>query len=296
MRPGAPARFGEDNEEAHRRSRGSNVVQPRQLGAEHLLVEQAQRASRLVLRHRSDTIAHRKRRQEGFDFGCPEQRRVALAMKIDEAFNPAAAGLLRSIPVVLEPIPLPYTVGQQDRRRCLLRTEPFGPRFATRADDCAALSTCFEWAARPRCDARQGRSAPSKRGAPNAHFSLGSMPIVIVELAGESGNAPEPDLAQQLANAIGRALLSPPGQTWVRLRWLARHEYAENESPLSADRLPVFITIVKREIPTPVELQSEVAAVTAAVAGVVGRAADGVHIEYAPAAAGRVSLGGKVVP
>ena len=121
------------------------------------------------------------------------------------------------------------------------------------------------------------------------------MPIVTVELVGESDNAPEPNLAQLLADAIGRALVSPPGQIWVRLRWLARHEYAENESPLSADQLPVFITIIKREIPTAVELQAEVAAVTAAVARVVGRATEGVHVEYAPAGAGRIWFGGKVV-
>jgi phenylpyruvate tautomerase PptA (4-oxalocrotonate tautomerase family) len=121
------------------------------------------------------------------------------------------------------------------------------------------------------------------------------MPIVTVELVGESENEPELNLAQSLADAIGRALASPPGQIWVRLRWLAHHEYAENESLLSADQLPVFITVTKREIPTAVELEAEVAAVTAAVAGVVGRASERVHVEYAPAGAGRIWFGGNVV-
>ena len=121
------------------------------------------------------------------------------------------------------------------------------------------------------------------------------MPIITVELVGESADVPERTLAQVLADSIGRALASPPGQTWVRLRWLARHDYAENDSSLSADQLPVFITIIKRKMPSPVELQAEVAAVTEAVAAAVGRASDQIHVEYAPPGAGRVSFGGKVV-
>jgi phenylpyruvate tautomerase PptA (4-oxalocrotonate tautomerase family) len=121
------------------------------------------------------------------------------------------------------------------------------------------------------------------------------MPIITVELVAEAERAAERNLAQSLADAIGRASGSPPGQTWVRLRILARHEYAENDSCPNADQLPVFVTIVKRQVPPATELQDEVAAVTAAVARVVGRDLACVHVEYAPAAVGRVSFGGKVV-
>lgn len=120
------------------------------------------------------------------------------------------------------------------------------------------------------------------------------MPIVTVELVAESDHASERTLAQALADAVGRALASPPGQTWVRLRWLARHDYAENESPVTPDQLPVFVTVVKHHLPPAPELQAEAGALTEAVANAVGRPAACVHVAYGPAATGRVSFGGKL--
>ena len=121
------------------------------------------------------------------------------------------------------------------------------------------------------------------------------MPIVTVELVADSDHASERNLAQALADAIGLVLASPPGQTWVRLRWLARHEYAENESSVSADQLPVFVSVVKRQLPPAPELQAEVSALTEAIAKTVNRPAACVHVAYEPAAAGRVSFGGRIV-
>jgi phenylpyruvate tautomerase PptA (4-oxalocrotonate tautomerase family) len=121
------------------------------------------------------------------------------------------------------------------------------------------------------------------------------MPIVTVDLVVESGIALDQDLAQSLADGIGRALKSPSGQTWVRLRSLGRSDYAENESLLGADELPVFVTVLKRQLPLGAELGGEVAALTQAIAQIVRRPVACVHVEYAPAAAGRVSFGGKLV-
>jgi phenylpyruvate tautomerase PptA (4-oxalocrotonate tautomerase family) len=125
--------------------------------------------------------------------------------------------------------------------------------------------------------------------------SLGPMPIVTVELVADRDRALEQNLAQSLADAVGRVLNSPRGQTWVRLRSLGRNEYAENESQVAADELPVFVTVLKREARGGVELQAEVSALTHAIAQVIGRPTTCVHIEYAPAAIGRVSFGGKLV-
>ena len=125
--------------------------------------------------------------------------------------------------------------------------------------------------------------------------SLGSMPIVTVELVADADRAPEQGLAQSLADAIGRALNSPSGQTWVRLRSLGRGEYAENGSLAVADELPVFVSVLKRQVPLGAEMQAEVTALTQAIAQVIGRPAACVHVEYAPSAAGRVSFGGKLV-
>jgi phenylpyruvate tautomerase PptA (4-oxalocrotonate tautomerase family) len=121
------------------------------------------------------------------------------------------------------------------------------------------------------------------------------MPIVTVEVVAGANDAAVQDVAQSLADAIGRALESPPGQTWVRVRSIARDHYAENETLLDAAQLPVFVTILKRQTPERVELEGEVTALTGAVAKVIGRPAACVHIEYAPAAQGRLSFGGVLV-
>jgi len=121
------------------------------------------------------------------------------------------------------------------------------------------------------------------------------MPIVSVEVVVGANDAMAQDFVQSLADAIGRALKSPAGQTWVRVRSLARDQYAENEALLDAAQLPVFVTILKRHPPQGAELKGEVTALTHAVAQVIGRPTACVHIEYAPAAAGRLSFGGVLV-
>jgi len=121
------------------------------------------------------------------------------------------------------------------------------------------------------------------------------MPIVTVEIVAGADDAMADGLAQSLADAIGGALQSPRGQTWVRVRSVAREQYAENGALLDAAQLPVFVTILKRQTEQPAELEREVTALTRAVADVIGRPAACVHVEYAPAAAGRVAFGGVLV-
>jgi len=121
------------------------------------------------------------------------------------------------------------------------------------------------------------------------------MPIVTVELVVDPDRAPERNLTQSLADAVGRVLKSPPGQTWIRLRLLGRDEYAENEVLVDSVELPVFVTVLERQPPAGAMLLAEVTALTHAIAYVIGRPAACVHVEYAPAAAGRVSFGGKLV-
>jgi len=121
------------------------------------------------------------------------------------------------------------------------------------------------------------------------------MPIVTVEVVVDLDRTLNLDLAQSLANAIGRALASPPGQTWVRLNVLGRNAYAENECVVNADALPVFVTVLKRQVPLGAELLAEVAALTQAIAQVVARPVECVHVEYAAAAVDRLAFGGKLV-
>ena len=121
------------------------------------------------------------------------------------------------------------------------------------------------------------------------------MPIIDVEIVVATDGPVLTGLAQSLADAAGRAMGSPAGQTWIRLRLLPREHYAENESSLAATELPVFVTVLKRALPGPAELTDEIARLTGSVADVLGRNRNCVHVEYAPAASGRLAFGGRLV-
>jgi phenylpyruvate tautomerase PptA (4-oxalocrotonate tautomerase family) len=101
-------------------------------------------------------------------------------------------------------------------------------------------------------------------------------------------------LTRRLADALGEALASRPGGTWVRLRQLDRSRYAENGS-VDEEVRPVFVTVLERNRPTGQELLDRVARVTAAVAEVVGRDPTLVHVLFEDDAAGRLSFGGRLV-
>jgi len=121
------------------------------------------------------------------------------------------------------------------------------------------------------------------------------MPIVNVEIVLGAKDRVTQELTQSLADVLGRVLKTPPGQTWVRVHALPHDRYAENDARLDAAQLPVFVTTLKRTIPGVTQLEAEVSALTNAVAKVVGRPASCVHVEYAPAASGRLAFGGAIV-
>ena len=121
------------------------------------------------------------------------------------------------------------------------------------------------------------------------------MPILDVEIIVAPDEPVAAYLAQSLADAAGRALDSPAGQTWVRLRLLPREHYAENESSLASTELPVFVTVLKRALPGPAELTDEITRLTGSVADLLRRNRNCVHVEYAPAARGRLAFGGRLV-
>ncbi|MDG0857097.1 hypothetical protein [Roseateles puraquae] len=116
------------------------------------------------------------------------------------------------------------------------------------------------------------------------------MPVVDVHWAGPPPAAPD-DMAAALADAIGDALQQPPGRVWVRLHQV---HHAENGGPLAGAQ-PVFVTLLHARPPVGEALQAEIAAVTAAVAAATGRPRERVHLEYAPAGAGRMAFGGRLV-
>lgn len=121
------------------------------------------------------------------------------------------------------------------------------------------------------------------------------MPIVDVEVVGDAAQAEGAASASALADALGQAFGSAPGQTWVRLRLLDRLAYAEDGVSLDAGDKPVFVTVLHAHMPQGAALQAELAAVTQAVALIVGRSPERVHVQYAPPGAGRQAFGGRLV-
>jgi len=120
------------------------------------------------------------------------------------------------------------------------------------------------------------------------------MPIVDVEFIRSIEGAAMPS-ASTLAAAIGRALGTPPGRIWVRLRMLDASCYAENESPVSPSELPVFVTVLHAHLPAGSALVAEVQLLTQTVASCLGCASERVHVQYAPEGAGRQAFGGTLV-
>ncbi len=122
------------------------------------------------------------------------------------------------------------------------------------------------------------------------------MPIVDIELVRESEAEFNSVSAVQLADALGAALGTPPGRTWVRLRHLGSQHYAENDSRLAAAELPAFVTVLHAHAPDADTLAGEARLITEVVARSLARAPQRVHVQYAPPGAGRLAFGGEWVP
>ena len=121
------------------------------------------------------------------------------------------------------------------------------------------------------------------------------MPIVDVELVCESEVEFGTVSPRAIADAVGGVFRSPPGRTWVRLRFVDSRHYAENDVSVSAMELPVFVTVLQARPPAAAALTAEIAALTTTVARIIGRPAERVHVQYAPAGVGRQAFGGQLV-
>ena len=118
------------------------------------------------------------------------------------------------------------------------------------------------------------------------------MPILDVELTGETP-ADSAGLARRIADAAGDVFGTPPSRTWVKLRSL--HAYAENGAGPPAGVQPVFVSVLLARPPEGEERAAQVEALTRALAEACARPVENVHVLYAPAAAGRVAFGGRLL-
>jgi phenylpyruvate tautomerase PptA (4-oxalocrotonate tautomerase family) len=118
------------------------------------------------------------------------------------------------------------------------------------------------------------------------------MPILEVEIVVAAGERLAEGMAAALADAASAVFRAPEGSTWVRLHELQAERYAENGG--GAGFVPVFVHVLKAQLPSEKELEHEAAELAAAVASACGRPVENVHIIYEPSAAGRIAFGGKL--
>jgi phenylpyruvate tautomerase PptA (4-oxalocrotonate tautomerase family) len=120
------------------------------------------------------------------------------------------------------------------------------------------------------------------------------MPILAIQIVLRPGERVSPEVAGELARRAGEIFGSPPAGTWVKVVPIAAGLYAEN-TPTPEDVYPVFVSVLKAEMPSEDALRAEVAQLTAAVAKICGRPSENTHVIYLPEGAGRVAFAGDLV-
>lgn len=122
------------------------------------------------------------------------------------------------------------------------------------------------------------------------------MPILEIEFVlGREERLPQ-DLATNLAEAAAKALGSPPEGTWVKLRSLERVQYAEGDGGPPEGVRPVFVSVLRAELPVAAILRRQASRLASAIADLCGRPEENVHVLFEPSASGRIWFGGRVSP
>jgi len=119
------------------------------------------------------------------------------------------------------------------------------------------------------------------------------VPILDVEIVLKPDERLREGLAEEIADAAGEILGSDPGGTWVKLRELPRVHYAENEGGPTDGVWPVFVEVLKGELPQGEEMNIEAGKLAVEIGRICGRPQENVHILYLPAGAGRIFFGGR---
>jgi phenylpyruvate tautomerase PptA (4-oxalocrotonate tautomerase family) len=119
------------------------------------------------------------------------------------------------------------------------------------------------------------------------------MPILDVFVVVPEGNRRPAANAKTLANAVAAVFGADPGTVWVRVQALPQSMYAENGD--DEDPSPVFIKVQHADMKAPEHLEREARELAQIVAACLGCQTELVHIEYAPAARGRIAFGGRLL-
>ena len=123
------------------------------------------------------------------------------------------------------------------------------------------------------------------------------MPIVDIEVVTGMAEpeAVDRETLQLLADELGSIFGSDPGETWVRLRSMDQDAYAENLAGNESNVRPVFVQILRAELPDRAALRREMAGIAEIVARMLNRRRENVHVLYAPDAKGRIGFGGTLL-
>ena len=119
------------------------------------------------------------------------------------------------------------------------------------------------------------------------------MPIVDIELVG--GEPMDGNLSTVLAQRLADVFGGSAGGTWVKLRSLDVAKYREGDGGPGPRVLPVFVSIVRADLPDESSLAVEISQVVHVVADACQRQAENVHVIYEPAARGRIAFGGTIL-
>jgi hypothetical protein len=95
-------------------------------------------------------------------------------------------------------------------------------------------------------------------------------------------------------NELGEIFHSSPRKTWVKVQLLTAEQYAENRGRPGVV-YPIFVTVMKSELPSFEEMQDQVAKITGAVAQICGHPSENIHVIYQPEGKGRAAFGGAIV-
>lgn len=121
------------------------------------------------------------------------------------------------------------------------------------------------------------------------------MPILEVEIVVRPGEQLPGRLTADIAERAAKVLRTQPGRTWVRLRTLTPNGYAEDALEPPSTVYPVFVSVLKADVPAANELAAEIADLTQVIATVCDRPSQNVHIKYEPSGRGRMAFGGRLV-
>jgi phenylpyruvate tautomerase PptA (4-oxalocrotonate tautomerase family) len=121
------------------------------------------------------------------------------------------------------------------------------------------------------------------------------MPLLEVEVVLKDGEVVDPRAAARIADAAASVFGAPPGNTWVRVRTLLSSAYAEDAGGPPDGVFPVFVSVLKARHGSLDETAFEAKRLARAIAPILERPPENVHIVYEPDGAGRVSFGGRLV-